>query len=422
MVHEAMAGHLTLLPCKLRYARMSTTDLTNGNLTQAVLALIFGLDLANNDLANNERRRCSGEEGGRRRTFLVLTVASEEVTLLAETADIDACVARLTETGKQDLIQLEGEDTWRAVQVAEGDLGFSGTGVVEKLSTPLANAGISVMYQSTFSTDFVFIKEGRLDEAIKCLERNQFCFDEDDEGGEGGGCGRGGGEQEEQEEQEEQGEEEQEEEGGGGPGKHPGGRARESAPEGDAEQPPVPLHSHPVVCVPAVVHMTSIDPAWARQHSHPLVTLILFGRSAGESSSESAAEFTCYTETEDEISVLHSCTWFTQYAREQGAVEASGLVAASEAWVPFRVGLDGTPLGFEETGIVAGQAAALSAAHIPIFYVSTFSSDFLFVSAENVAAASHALAAARCFRTGFSTTMYESVFLQLGYKSRVTCS
>ena len=46
-------------------------------------------------------------------------------------------------------------------------------------------------------------------------------------------------------------------------------------------------------------------------------------------------------------------------------------------WRPIQVGA--TPLGFDETGIVASQSAVLSAENISIFYVSTFSTDFVLV-------------------------------------------
>jgi len=45
-------------------------------------------------------------------------------------------------------------------------------GLVHSLSHPLANAGISIFYISTYETDFTLIKEEELDQALTCLKNN----------------------------------------------------------------------------------------------------------------------------------------------------------------------------------------------------------------------------------------------------------
>jgi len=64
------------------------------------------------------------------------------------------------------------ERTWRAFKV-EGPLGFVSTGIVSSLSSPLAKAGISILYVSTYETDYVLVEEINLAKATKIL--GKFC-------------------------------------------------------------------------------------------------------------------------------------------------------------------------------------------------------------------------------------------------------
>ena len=60
------------------------------------------------------------------------------------------------------------EREWRALRV-EGKLDFALTGVLASLSAPLADAGISIFAISTFDTDYVLVKMGDLENAIRVL-------------------------------------------------------------------------------------------------------------------------------------------------------------------------------------------------------------------------------------------------------------
>ncbi len=64
------------------------------------------------------------------------------------------------------------EKGWRAFKV-EGPLGFVTTGIVSSLSTPLAKAKISILYVSTYETDYVLVEEKNLTKAAKIL--GKFC-------------------------------------------------------------------------------------------------------------------------------------------------------------------------------------------------------------------------------------------------------
>ncbi|MFC1663899.1 ACT domain-containing protein [Patescibacteria group bacterium] len=64
------------------------------------------------------------------------------------------------------------EKDWRAFKV-EGPLGFISFGIVASLSKPLTEAEISILYISTYETDYVLVEEKNLVEAKKILEK--FC-------------------------------------------------------------------------------------------------------------------------------------------------------------------------------------------------------------------------------------------------------
>jgi len=60
------------------------------------------------------------------------------------------------------------EGGWRYLRVL-GTMDFSMTGIVASLTTPLANAGVSVFVISTFDTDYLLIKEADLEQALAAL-------------------------------------------------------------------------------------------------------------------------------------------------------------------------------------------------------------------------------------------------------------
>lgn len=62
------------------------------------------------------------------------------------------------------------EAGWRVLRVA-GPLDFSLTGVLASLAQPLAEAGIPVFVLSTFDTDYLMVKDDRLETAREVLVR-----------------------------------------------------------------------------------------------------------------------------------------------------------------------------------------------------------------------------------------------------------
>lgn len=62
------------------------------------------------------------------------------------------------------------ENHWKCLKVV-GPLEFSLTGILATLTQPLAKAKISIFALSTFDTDYIFMKQDRLTEAIRILKQ-----------------------------------------------------------------------------------------------------------------------------------------------------------------------------------------------------------------------------------------------------------
>lgn len=57
---------------------------------------------------------------------------------------------------------------WRLLEV-EGPLDFNLTGILNRITAPMADAGISVFALSTFDTDYVMVREADLAASVSCL-------------------------------------------------------------------------------------------------------------------------------------------------------------------------------------------------------------------------------------------------------------
>ena len=100
------------------------------------------------------------------RFFSVSVTEEGTVTIVADAAELEA--SRSTMPGL-DIDEME----WAVVRVGEGSDGFSSRGVVERMTEPLAMAGIPVSYLSTQATDYCLVPRGRLDDAMSCLSQTQ---------------------------------------------------------------------------------------------------------------------------------------------------------------------------------------------------------------------------------------------------------
>ena len=65
------------------------------------------------------------------------------------------------------------EPGWRALKLV-GPIPFDVTGVIASLTKPLAEAGISVSVIATYDTDYLFVKNDRLPDAIEALKSAGF--------------------------------------------------------------------------------------------------------------------------------------------------------------------------------------------------------------------------------------------------------
>jgi len=87
-------------------------------------------------------------------SFFSVTRTSEELLVVCTEATIPE--GTLNERG------------WRCFKV-HGPLEFSLTGILSSLTVPLAEAGISVFAASTYDTDYLLVKESRLEQARQVL-------------------------------------------------------------------------------------------------------------------------------------------------------------------------------------------------------------------------------------------------------------
>ncbi len=62
---------------------------------------------------------------------------------------------------------------WRALKV-EGPLDLSLVGILASLTAPLAKAGVSIFAVSTYDTDYLLVKQDRLEVAVRALSEAGF--------------------------------------------------------------------------------------------------------------------------------------------------------------------------------------------------------------------------------------------------------
>ena len=79
---------------------------------------------------------------------------ADELTVICPAAQVPAGVRQ--------------EAGWRLFKF-QGPFEFSETGILSGVLAPLAAAGVVILAQSTFDTDYLFVKAGQLDAAIRAL-------------------------------------------------------------------------------------------------------------------------------------------------------------------------------------------------------------------------------------------------------------
>lgn len=95
---------------------------------------------------------------------------ADEYVFLSKTDEELSLVCK-TESLPKDCIEVE--KGWRGFRV-QGTLDFSLIGILSKLSSILADNGISIFAISTFNTDYILVKEEKFEEAMDALEKNGY--------------------------------------------------------------------------------------------------------------------------------------------------------------------------------------------------------------------------------------------------------
>lgn len=80
----------------------------------------------------------------------------------------DSELSLVCETDRVPSNTLAREDGWRAMRVV-GQLDFSLTGILSGIAAALAGAKVGIFAVSTYDTDYILVKEERLDRAVEAL-------------------------------------------------------------------------------------------------------------------------------------------------------------------------------------------------------------------------------------------------------------
>ena len=88
--------------------------------------------------------------------FFSLTRTADEWSMVVSSAHVDP--------------DWEAEPGWRCLELV-GTFDFSLTGIMSALAGPLATAGISIFPMATWSTDYMLVREGDLEDACRVLIR-----------------------------------------------------------------------------------------------------------------------------------------------------------------------------------------------------------------------------------------------------------
>jgi hypothetical protein len=79
----------------------------------------------------------------------------------------------LTIVCRQDIIPSEPQSdlNWRCFRI-DGSFDLNQIGVISSISSPLADAGVSIYVISTYDTDYFLVKENNLDKTISTLSNS----------------------------------------------------------------------------------------------------------------------------------------------------------------------------------------------------------------------------------------------------------
>ncbi|NMH64115.1 ACT domain-containing protein [Shewanella salipaludis] len=102
-------------------------------------------------------------------TVLPETVFQQDIYFIGKTKEELSVVVPSTLA----LDSLEREANWRCFEIL-GPLGFSMTGILSRVSGTLADAQVSIFAISTFDTDYILVKQNKLERAIDALKKQAY--------------------------------------------------------------------------------------------------------------------------------------------------------------------------------------------------------------------------------------------------------
>ena len=132
---------------------MADSIMTDSNSEQSLGCAQIALDVL--DGALSVCKLVELPEGLLESNLCFIARTSEELSVVCATAEVPADA-------------LAREDGWRALKV-RGPLDFALTGIMARIAAALAEAGIALFALSTFDTDYVLVKEDKLEAAIAAL-------------------------------------------------------------------------------------------------------------------------------------------------------------------------------------------------------------------------------------------------------------
>ena len=88
-------------------------------------------------------------------------------------ASITRTDKELTIVCRQEIIpsEIQSDLNWRCFKI-DGSFDLNQIGVISSISSPLADAGISIYVISTYDTDYFLVKEENLDQTISTLSNS----------------------------------------------------------------------------------------------------------------------------------------------------------------------------------------------------------------------------------------------------------
>jgi len=91
--------------------------------------------------------------------FFSITRTTDELSIVCPQANVPS--------------EIQCDRDWRCFKI-EGPLDLSLIGILASLTVPLARAGIGIFAVSTYDTDYVLVKEKRLEEAVLVLSQEGY--------------------------------------------------------------------------------------------------------------------------------------------------------------------------------------------------------------------------------------------------------